>query len=76
MKKSLFVVLGFALFAFGLLSIVLSLLGLQFSFMTWMDSGSKLLGFVIRLIMMLAGIVTMALAYTDWDREFRESSES
>ncbi|MCB0703696.1 MAG: hypothetical protein KDC34_00235 [Saprospiraceae bacterium] len=75
MKKSIFVVLGFALLTFGFLSIVLSMIGLQLSFLTWLDNSSRLIGFVIRIGMVLVGIIMMALATTDWEREFRESSE-
>ena len=67
--------LGFALLTFGFLSIVLSMIGLQLSFLTWLDNSSRLIGFVIRIGMVLVGIIMMALATTDWEREFRESSE-
>ena len=75
MKKGFLVTLGFVLFALGFLSIIMGMIGLQFSFLTWMDNGGKLTGFVLRIIMLLAGMILMVMAYTDWDREFRESRE-
>ncbi len=69
MRKGFLALLGFALLAIGLLSLILGLLGLQFSFLLWMD---RLLGLyvalLVRLLMVLAGFVIMYLALVDWRR--------
>ena len=65
-KKSL---IGFLLFIIGGLALVLSLIGVQLSYLTWIDSPSPLLGFVIRLLMILGGIVIVVLARTDWKED-------
>lgn len=75
-KKSLYTLLGFLLFMFGFLSLILSMIGLQFSFLTWPDAFGRLGGFVFRLLMILGGIVLVSLQQTDWERERRESSEA
>jgi predicted transcriptional regulator len=74
MRKSIMTLIGFFLFLFGFLSIVLSMIGVQLVFMTWMDDLGRLAGFIIRMVMILAGIVLVALAQTDWEKERLESS--
>ena len=66
MSKTTTTIIGFLLFIVGGLALVLSLIGVQLSYLTWIDEPSKLLGFVIRLLMILAGIVMVVLARTDW----------
>ncbi len=66
MSKTTLTIIGFLLFIVGGLALVLSLIGVQLSFLTWIDAPSQLIGFVIRLLMILAGIVIVVLARTDW----------
>ncbi|MCB0655546.1 MAG: hypothetical protein KDC57_05380 [Saprospiraceae bacterium] len=72
--KAFNTVLGFLLFLFGLLSIILNLVGLQFSFLTWMENLGRLGAFVLRLIMVLAGIVIMYLNLVDWKKDNTSTS--
>jgi len=64
--------LGFLLFVFGLLSLVLLLVGANLTMLTFIDSGGKLIGFVIRLLMVFGGVVLFYLARTDWEKENEE----
>lgn len=73
MQKTIFTLLGFILFLFGFLSLVLSLVGVQFAFLAWLDKPSPLFGFIARIVMILAGVIMVSLAQTDWERERRES---
>jgi len=66
MSKTTKTIIGFLLFIIGGLALVLSLIGVQLSYLTWIDKPSALLGFVIRLLMILGGIVMVVLARTDW----------
>lgn len=66
MSKTTTTIIGFLLFIIGGLALVLSLIGVQLSYLTWIDKPSLLLGFVIRLLMILGGIVMVVLARTDW----------
>lgn len=66
MSKTTKTFIGFLLFIIGGLALVLSLIGVQLSYLTWIDRPSPLLGFVIRLLMILGGIVMVVLARTDW----------
>lgn len=66
MSKTVTTVIGFLLFIIGGLALVLSLIGVQLSYLTWIDKPSQLFGFVIRLLMIIGGIVMVVLANTDW----------
>jgi hypothetical protein len=69
MKKGIFSTIGFLLFITGGTALVLSLVGVKLAFLTWIDAGGALLGFLIRLGMLIGGIVIAALANTDWRNE-------
>lgn len=65
MNKTIQTALGFLLLLFGALSIVLSLVGIKLTFLVWLDV-NPLLGFVIKLLMIIAGIVLAVLAKSNW----------
>jgi len=62
-------VLGIVLTIIGFLALVLSLVGIKLSFLVFIDSKGPLLGFVIRLLMIVFGLVIVTLAQTDWGKE-------
>lgn len=68
-NKTRYLIAGFFLFLFGFLSIVLQFVGLQLTFLVWLDAGGSLLGFVLRLLMVIAGIVLAAWASIDTEKE-------
>jgi len=69
MNKGALSLIGFALAALGFLSIILSLVGVQFAFLTWLDSISRLFGFVAKLIMIIAGILLLYIDQSDFKGE-------
>ncbi len=69
MNRGIVSLLGFILTALGFLSIVLSLVGIQFAFLTWLDSIGRLFGFVIKLIMIIIGILLLHIAQSDFRGE-------
>lgn len=56
MNKGTYSLLGFGLFVLGFLALVLSIVGVQLAFLTWIDSWGGLVGFVIRVLMIIVGI--------------------
>ncbi len=72
MNKVTFTSIGFALFILGMLSIVLSLIGVKFSFLAFIDKPGALFGFLIRLLMVFGGVIIIALAQTNWSQEGEE----
>ncbi|MCO6477152.1 MAG: hypothetical protein J5I94_11055 [Phaeodactylibacter sp.] len=69
MTKGVFSILGAVLAGLGFLSIALSLVGVQFSFLAWLDSFGRLFGFVIKLIMIIAGILILYISQSDFKGE-------
>jgi len=65
-------VIGMSFLIFGLLSLILSVAGLQFSYMTFLDAGGKGLGLILRLIIMFSGVLITAISRTDWAAERAE----
>ena len=59
--KGWYTLLGFVLFFLGFLSIILSMIGVQFTFMKWMDMFGKGWGFLARLLLIATGIIIIIL---------------
>ncbi len=68
-KKAIFAIIGFSLFIIGFLALFLMLVGVQLSFLSWIDAAGKLLGFIIRLGMIVGGGIIIFLSQTDWNKE-------
>lgn len=66
MSRGKYAILGFTLFLFGFLSLFLMLVGVQLSFLTWIDAAGRLLGFIIRIGMILSGVIIIYLTQTNW----------
>ena len=77
MKKGIFTLIGFLLFIIGGTALVLSLVGVKLSFLLWIDAAGGLLGFVIRIVMMIGGIVIAVLSTGNWqeDDELEDKNE-
>lgn len=58
---------GFLLFLIGFSALVLMIVGVQFAFLTWIDAGGRLLGLLIRILMIIAGVVLVVYDRTDWE---------
>ena len=69
MNKGLLSLLGFSLAALGFLSIVLSLVGVQFSFLTWLDTFGRLFSFIAKLLFIVIGILVLYIAQSDFKGE-------
>ena len=74
-NKGLWILFGFLLFIFGITSIIMSLVGVRWVFLGWLEWGGALLAFVLKILMSIAGVVMVIYARTDWEEEKRESSE-
>lgn len=68
--------LGFVLFVLGITSVTMTLVGARWAFLTFIESKNvPILGFLIKLVMILAGVVIVVFANTDWEKERAESSK-
>jgi len=65
---SAILILGFLLFLFGFIALVLMLVGLQLSFLAFIDSWGRTVGLVIRLLMVFGGVVVVFLARSKFEK--------
>jgi hypothetical protein len=69
MSKGIYAFIGFVLFIVGFLALFLMLVGVQLSFLTWIDAGGRFIGFLIRMAMILGGVIMVYLTQTDWRKD-------
>lgn len=74
-NKGLWTLLGFLLIIFGFTAIILQVVGTQWVFLSFLEIPGRLFAFVAKIIMVIAGFVTIVLARTDWEQERKESSD-
>lgn len=74
-NKGRWILLGFLLFIFGITSVIMTLVGVRWVFLSWLEFAGPLLAFVLKLIMTIAGILIIILSRTDWEQEKKESGE-
>lgn len=67
-QKTAWVFIGFLLFVTGTLSLVLSLVGVEFV-MNLSELLGKLTAFLLKVGLTVSGIVIVALARTDWEQK-------
>jgi hypothetical protein len=65
-SKSVYAIIGFVLIILGFLSLVLMMVGVQLSFLTWIDAPGRLFGFVMRLLLIIGGFIIITLTQTNW----------
>ena len=65
-RKGILSLIGFILFILGFSALALQLLGVQFAFLTWIDAAGRLLGFLIRLAMIIGGIILLYFDQSNW----------
>lgn len=68
-NKALLTFIGFILIMLGFLALVLSIVGVKFAFLLWIDKPGPLFGFLFRIIMIIVGFVLVYLAQTNYKGE-------
>ena len=61
-NKSILTIIGFLFLMIGFSAICLMLMGIQYSFLTWLDAPGRLFGFVGRLVIVIIGFLMVAVA--------------
>jgi len=64
-SKGYMSLLGFVIFFLGVLSLILSLVGLKLKFLAFLDAFGGTLGLLFKLIMTFAGIIILYLSKMD-----------
>lgn len=67
-NRGLLTCIGFLFFIIGFTSICLSLMGIQFTFLAWMDT-NPLFGFIGRLVIVISGFLLVAIDGMEWGAE-------
>lgn len=67
--KTSLTIIGFLFAGTGLLALILNLVGLNLSFLVWMESGGKLLGLLLEILMTISGFVMVYFGQTDLSQE-------
>lgn len=65
--------LGFLLLILGATSMILQLVGVHFAFLRFLEFGGGLAALLLKVFMTIGGILIIAIANTDWEKERRES---
>ena len=68
-NKALITIVGFLFVALGFMALVLSMVGVKFAFLLWIDKPGPLFGFVFRLLMIILGFVMVYLAQSNYRGE-------
>ena len=74
-KKTAWTIVGFALFSLGMIALVLTLVGVELIFLNWLQSFGGLIAFLVKVALVVAGVVVVALARTDWEQSEEEFDE-
>ena len=61
-RNPILTAIGFILFLTGMMALILSVVGAKLSFLVWIDNFGLTTGFVIRLLMIMAGVVLIVMA--------------
>ncbi len=64
-RKDLLTLIGFVLFILGFTALSLSLVGIRWSFLSWIDT-NPLWGLVGKVAMVIFGVMIVAIAQTDF----------
>jgi hypothetical protein len=68
-NRGILTLAGFLLFIFGFSALCLMIMGVQYSFLTWIDAPGRLFGFVVRLVMIILGFMLVAADRVNWGGE-------
>jgi hypothetical protein len=71
-RKTTLLLVGFFLFLFGFLAFFIQIIGLQFQFLVWIDALGSLVGFLIRMLMIVTGFVLAYFGLFDFEAENKE----
>jgi hypothetical protein len=72
-NKGIWTLVGFLFVILGLTSLIMELIGFQWAFLTFLQFGGRLLGFILKILMVMGGFLTIFFTRTDWEQERKES---
>lgn len=67
--KTLLTVIGFLLAGLGLLAVILSVVGVNFSFLGWLEDLGARTAFFSKITLAVVGFILIYLGQTNWEQE-------
>jgi hypothetical protein len=74
-NRGYYLLAGYSLIVLGISALAMQLVGVQWAFLQFLEWGGGLFAFVSKALMIIAGVLTIVFASTDWERERQDSSE-
>ncbi|MFT6333603.1 MAG: hypothetical protein ACI86M_000331 [Saprospiraceae bacterium] len=74
MKKGYATIIGYLLFLMGILSIILSMVGLQLTFLSWIQSFGTGVSIIIKIVMLFSGLIIMYISKMPTEDDNLETS--
>lgn len=74
-NKSYLLLAGYLLFSLGITSMAMELVGTHWYFLGWIEKAGRLISFIFKILMVMAGVLCIVFARTDWERERKDSME-
>ncbi len=68
-RRAIWTFIGFVILATGMMAVILSVVGIKFSFLVWLDDIGRLFGFVVKLLMIVFGAMIMVISRSDFSGE-------
>lgn len=68
-RRAIWTFIGFVILATGMMAVILSVVGIKFSFLVWLDDIGRLFGFVVKLLMIVFGTMIMVISRSDFSGE-------
>jgi len=72
-NRGLWTLLGFSLVILGFTSLIMTLVGVNWAFLGFLELGGRLFAFLAKILMVMAGGIVIALANNNWARDRDES---
>lgn len=74
-NRGLWTLLGFSLVILGFTSLIMTLVGVNWAFLSFLEWGGRLFAFVAKILMVMTGGIIIALANNNWARDREESQK-
>ncbi|MBL7831989.1 MAG: hypothetical protein JNK41_13260 [Saprospiraceae bacterium] len=62
-------ILGFVMFITGFIGLTLTLVGVRLKLLSYIDIHTPMLGFLLKLSLIVLGLVVFIISRTNWERE-------
>lgn len=72
-NKGLWLLFGYTLLTVGVTAMVMQVVGVHWVFLAWLEWAGRLFAFVVKVLMIMAGILVIVFARTDWEQEKKDS---